>query len=400
MLRGISGLLPLLNEESCSVFFRNWTALHARNRTSCYDITSVSTYARDMAMAEFGYNRDHEKRLRQIDLAMLTDKDRHMPLAFRIVNGSLGDVQTLKDTIRGLAMYGATPYGMVMDGGFWSVEKLQMLTDAGIKYMIPVPNSVSWARELMVKFRSGVFNGTPQGEDDGTCTYGCTVYDPLKTGRRIWAHVFCSPAMEAEHKQRFVEKHMTCRRELQDGTLDERHQNFYDEHFMISTRDRGGKMHVREKTPLADILKEMNPGYWVLYTDLEKDAFTALGDYRDRNFIEAGFDDLKGSTDARRLRVHYDRSLYGRIFIRFCAQVLRTQLRSEIAAFSQETRKYASSPDALLRRVRMHSRVSCSGRYKSQCTVMTKGQRLIFKALGISAEDPDSDDGQTEDLFS
>ena len=44
--------------------------------------------------------------------------------------------------------------------------------------------------------------------------------------------------------------------------------------------------------------------------------------------------------------------------------------------------------------------VSYTGRYKSQYTVMTKGQRLIFKALGISAEDPDSDDGQTEDLFS
>ena len=48
----------------------------------------------------------------------------------------------------------------------------------------------------------------------------------------------------------------------------------------------------------------------------------------------------------------------------------------------------------------MYSQVSYTGRYKSQYTVMTKGQRLIFKALGISAEDPDSDgEQQTEDLF-
>ena len=73
-----------------------------------------------------------------------------------------------------------------------------------------------------------------------------------------------------------------------------------------------------EKTPLAVVLKETNFGYWVLYTDMEKDAFTALEDYRDRNFIEAGFDDLKGSTDAKRLRVHHDKSVYGRIFIKFC----------------------------------------------------------------------------------
>ena len=396
----ISELLPDLSEENCSGFFKNWTSLNARNRTLCYDITSVSTYARDMSMAEFGYNRDHEKWLKQINLAMLTDKESHIPLAFRIVNGSLGDVQTLKDTIRDLSMYGATPYGMVMDRGFWSAEKLQLLTDAGIKYMIPVPNSVSWAKKLIIKFRSEVFTCDPHKESDGSYTYGYTIYDPLKTGRRIWAHVFYSPVVEADHKQRFVEKYMTCRKELQDGTPDEKHQNFYDEYFTISTKGRGGKPHVQEKSPLADILKEMNPGYWVLYTDLEKDAFTALEDYRDRNFIEAGFDDLKGSTDAKRLRVHYDKSVYGRIFIQFCAQILRTQLRAGIACFDQETRKYAASPDALLRRVRMYSHVSYKGRYKSQFTTPTKGQRLIFKALGISAEDPDMDCGKTEELFS
>lgn len=143
-------------------------------------------------MAEFGYNRDHERWLRQINLAMLTDKDSHMPLAFRIVNGSLGDVQTLKDTVRELSMYGATPYGMVMDRGFWSSEKLQMLTDAGIRYIIPVPNSVGWARKLIARMKNDVFSNPAHTDDDGTATYGCTVSDPTDAGRRIWAHVFYS----------------------------------------------------------------------------------------------------------------------------------------------------------------------------------------------------------------
>ena len=396
----VSELLPKLSEESCSVFFKNWIGSHVKNRTLCYDITSVSTYAKDMAMAEFGYNRDHEKWLKQINLAMLTDKESHIPLAFRIVNGSLGDVQTLKDTVTDLAMYGATPYGMVMDRGFWSTEKLQMLTEAGIKYMIPVPNSVLWAKKLISKVKSDVFLIPPHIDDDGTATYGCTVYDPIRTGRRIWAHVLYSPSMETEQKQKFVDKYMACRKELQDDEKNEKHQNFYDEYFTISTRGRGGKIHVVEKTPLADILKEMNFGYWVLYTDMEKDAFSAFDDYRDRNFIEAGFDDLKGSTDAKRLRVHYDKSVYGRIFIQFCAQILRTQLRVATSGFDQETRKYAASPDSLLRRVRMYSKVSYTGRYKSQFTVKTKGQRLIFNALGITEDGPDSDDGRTEELLS
>ena len=59
-----------------------------------------------------------------------------MPLAYRVVNGSLSDVNTLKDTVREFIQYGATPYGMVMDRGFWGQERLQMLTDEGIKYML------------------------------------------------------------------------------------------------------------------------------------------------------------------------------------------------------------------------------------------------------------------------
>lgn len=396
----VSELLPKLSEESCSAFFRSWTADHVRNRTLCYDITSVSTYARDMSMAEFGYNRDHERWLRQINLAMLTDKDSHMPLAFRIVNGSLGDVQTLKDTVRELSMYGATPYGMVMDRGFWSSEKLQMLTDAGIRYMIPVPNSVGWARKLIARMKNDVFSNPAHTDDDGTATYGCTVSDPTDAGRRIWAHVFYSPSMETEQKQRFVDRYMAYRKELQDNEPNEKHQSFYDEYFTVSTRGRGGRRHVVEKTPLSDILREKDFGYWVLYTDMEKDAFKALADYRDRNFIEAGFDDLKGSTDAKRLRVHHDRSVHGRIFLQFCAQILRTQIRSEISGFDQETRKYASNPDSLLSRVRMYSKVSYTGRYRSQYTVMTKGQRLIFKALKIHEEAADTDENRTEELLS
>lgn len=396
----ISELLPSLGEEECSSFFKAWVKKNAKDRTLCYDITSVSTYAKDINPAEYGYNRDHEKWLRQINLALLTDKATHLPLAFRTVNGSLSDVQTLKDTVRDLEMYGACPSGMVMDRGFWSTEKLQMLTDAGIRYMIPVPSSVKWARSLISENRDGVFARDPRIDDSGVSTYGCTVYDPTKSGRRVWAHVFYSPSIETDRKERFVSRYIACRKELQDNDPNEKHQAFYDEYFTVSTRGRGGKRRIEDKVPLSGILAGMNFGYWVLYTDMEKDAFTALDDYRDRAFIEAGFDDLKGATDAKRLRVHHGKSVNGRLFMQFCAQVLRTSLRNSIAGFPSEAKKYASSVDALLARVRSYSKVTYKGRYGSQYTVMTKGQKLIFAALGIADCEQEEEEDGTETLLS
>jgi hypothetical protein len=47
--------------------------------------------------------------------------------------------------------------------------------------------------------------------------------------------------------------------------------------------------------------------------------------------------------------------------------------------------------------VKSYSKVKFSGKYKSQYSAPTKGQRLIFKALGIDFKDSSAgDDGETE----
>lgn len=395
----ISELFPKLNETSCSAFFSSWVKEKAKNKSVCYDITSVSTYATDMDIAEYGYNRDHEKWLKQINLAMVTDKESHIPLAFRPLNGSLSDSQTLMDTIREFEGYGAKPYGFIMDKGFWKKEFLDMLHTKGVKSTIPVPSSVNWAKELIKEHKNDVYS-TWYEDDEGNTTFCYTVYDPQKEGRHVWAHIYYSPAIAEAKKDKFIKEYMTRRKELEEDKKNEKHKAFYDEFFTVSKKGCKGKIHVTNKRPLTEILDEKIFGYWVLYTDMEKDAIQALIMYRDRTYIESGFDDLKGATDMKRLRSKKTESVYGRLFIQFCAQVLRTVLRNKIRSFDAETKKYASSPDTLLKRVKSYSKVKFSGKYKAQYSAPTKGQRLIFKELEIDFDDsiPDVGDATETEL--
>ncbi len=392
----ISELLPALNDTACSSFFSEWVKEKAKDKSVCYDITSVSTYAADMDIAEYGYNRDHEKWLKQINLAFVNDKDSHIPLAFRPLNGSLSDSQTLIDTVREFEGYGAKPYGFVMDRGFWKKEFLDMLHAKGVKFALPVPSSVGWAKDLIRKHRNDVFSSYYE-DDKGSTAFCYTVHDPLKEGKQIWAHIYYSPEIETAKKERFVKEYMARRKELEEDKPNEKHRALYDEYFSVSKKGRGEKVHITDKKPLTKILDEKIFGYWVLYTDMEKDAIKALIMYRERTFIESGFDDLKGATDCRRLRTRKIESVYGRIFIQFCAQILRTVLRNKIRSFDAETKKYASSPDTLLKRVKSYSKVKFSGKYKPQYSAPTKGQRLIFKALGIDFQDSSTDDGDTSE---
>ena len=395
----ISELFPTLNETACSTFFSQWCKAKAKDRSVCYDITSVSTYSTDMDIAEYGYNRDHENWLRQINLAMVTDQETHIPLAFRPLNGSLNDSQTLENTVCEFEGYGAKPYGVMMDKGFWKKENLEMLRSKGIKFTLPVPSSVSWATKLIKEHKNDVFSSSYYEDDDGNTTFCYTVYDPQNEGRKVWAHIYYSPAIETAKKEKFVKEYMARRKELEEDRADERYRSFYDEYFTVSKKGRGGKIHVADKRPLSEILSDKLFGYWILYTDMEKDGIKALVMYKERTFIEAGFDDLKGATDMRRLRSHKTKSVYGRFFIQFCAQILRTELRNDIRSFDAETKKYAPSPDSLLKRVKSYSKVKFSGKYKPQYSAPTKGQRLIFKALGIDFRDSMSEgDEETESI--
>lgn len=396
----ISELMRVLTEEYCSSFIRKWVRKKAASRKVCYDITSVSTYASDIDIAEYGYNRDHERWLRQINLAMVADQETHMPLAFREIRGSVNDASTLVNTVSELIAYDAKPEGLVMDRGFWTESNMSYLAENGVKCMIPVPSKLSWSKKLIKEMKARVYENSPYVDSDDEATYWYTVYDPRKEGRRAWAHLFYSPRLESDRKDSFMRKYHRCKQELMDGAPIESHQRFYDEYFELSTRGRGGRLHVKEKYHMDEILANENFGYWILYTDFEKDAVQALLTYRDRNFIEVGFDDMKGSTDGRRLRVHSTDAVYGRLFLQFCSQILRTELRTMTETFRKETRKYATSPKDMLYRMRSLTKIRYKGRYKDQYVTLSKGQRLILEDIGIDLDlNSDSDTADTEALI-
>jgi hypothetical protein len=53
----------------------------------------------------------------------------------------------------------------------------------------------------------------------------------------------------------------------------------------------------------------------------------------------------------------------------------------------------------LLSMIKNYPKVTYKGRSRSQYTVMTKGQKLIFVTLGIEEDEPESEAKSTENLF-
>jgi transposase len=71
-------------------------------------------------------------------------------------------------------------------------------------------------------------------------------------------------------------------------------------------------------------------GYLVIINNDLTDAFETLHKYRSKNVIERAFDYLKNELDLKRLRVHSESDMTGRVFLRFFSLILRSRINKRM----------------------------------------------------------------------
>ena len=69
------------------VFFNDWMKRRKNTEYLAYDVTSISSYGKNMENLEWGYNRDKEK-LPQINMGMYFGEESGLPLYYRVYPGS------------------------------------------------------------------------------------------------------------------------------------------------------------------------------------------------------------------------------------------------------------------------------------------------------------------------
>ena len=380
----ISELLPSLTQDKQNAFFKDWLKRKGSRGTLCYDITSISSYGKNNDLIEWGYNRDKEK-LQQLNLALLSGRDNGLPLWYTPLPGSLNDSKSLASLIDELEKLECGKFALVIDKGFYSKANINYMVDRKIRFMIPIPNTVGWHKELIGENRAKMFSnvdGYIPSDDGGRLLQSVTLYRPFEDGSRGWVHIYYDSEIRGQAEQSFMEEYKKRYEEFASGNLDPNHLEYYQQYFKRGNRTKNGQKVLARKDPVK-VFEEDISGYWCIHTSAEKDARKALSAYRKRSSIEQLFDDLKNTLDCNRLRVHTKEAMQGRLFIQFVALILLTELKRMIKEHSKEISKYGSGHRQVLGRVASYSRVTFKGKYKDLFTAPTKGQEEIFTAFGI-----------------
>ena len=374
------------DEHAREVFWKKWAALHGKKKNLVFDITSVSSYGAHEGLQEFGYNRDGET-LPQINIGMIYgDDDDETPLGYRIYQGSIGDVSTLKNLLLYLKKDLRLQHSrLVMDRGFYSASNLKGMSENRFRFILPLPFSTSAAGGLLaesIKELQSASNLFSFGER----TLAHTMKNVELAGEKLDAHIFYDRKREIDELA-----NLTRKIELAEGKFNDAAFASADEAaeaidktakgianlFKIDMADGGIKL-IRDRDAIEKHALKFGK-LILLSNEMNIDKTEMIADYFRRDGVEKFFDAMKNEMDCNRFRVHSQNALEGRLFIHVVALIFYSSIVSKLrkSGFS----KKMTFPEIISTLKRPRRFYSEDG--TSVLSEISKKQRDIFSAMNF-----------------
>lgn len=376
----VSELLVRIPRERQHMFFSKWVDQNRTDEYYALDITSVSSYSEIIDFVRRGYNRDKEK-LPQVNMLLVNGETSHMPLYFQVLPGSIKDVSTLCETLSTLDLIDARIIHMVMDKGFYSEANIDAMYGKHIKFIIGVPFTVGYANEMVNKARvEGIRSHMNYRRIFDDEIYVKSTISKWK-GHRCYIHVYYDSLKAELENRKFDRLLYDCFLELECGTTVDAHKLHYKKFFHVrETPKRGRKVEYNQEA--IDGYRENTTGWFVMITNDIKDPVKALEIYRQKDTVEKAFDDLKNDLDGKRLRIHSEQAMEGRLFIQFVALILSAKIKR---VMNKEGWYKNYDMQQVIDEMKSMREVKMEGSWKKIRTTPTALQGKIIKLFGLSA---------------
>jgi transposase len=378
--RRVSDLLNTISEDERQGFFKKWMLAVCEKDRLCYDLTSVSSYSELNEYVRWGHNRDGEK-LPRINLGMLFGQKSGLPVYYRRLPGSIGDVTALRKTVSSLDFIGQKKLTFVMDRGFYSELNVDALFSARMSFVLAIPHRV-WIDGLYDRYREKLFQPFNRRDTaESEALYVLTHLHEWK-GRRCYVHIFYNNFAAATEVDAFDMNLTRWRDELVSRNEKKENERFYEKYFIVKETPKRGRK-VTENEAAVSLARDKYSGFFSIMTTQKMEATEALNIYRRKESVENCFDDLKNTLDMKRLRIHSSQAMDSRLFIQFVSLILLSRVRQFAR---QSPRLKHLGVREIMEAMETIVEVRYSGRYGNIVTEADPLQRSIIEVFGVSIE--------------
>ncbi len=386
----ISGLCETIGRSQAQryKFVQNWTEHIKPINGIYYDITSISSYSTNIDFIEWGYNRDKEH-LPQLNMGVVFCQNNALPILYNIYPGSIVDVTTLKNCIKHFNILDLKEILLVLDRGFFSKSNILELhkEKKNTKFILPLPFRLKKVKELIKKRKNTIANPMNSFKYKEEVLFH--LRDRLELDQKSFdAHIYFNEKAEVDQRHNFL----SCLLDIEDKLKAKRfetlkkYMDYKKSEIPVKYADyfKWNKQTLKIEKNARKISEHISSlGNFILLTNnMEMDKIDVLDHYRRRDRVEKIFHIVKNEIDGRRLRVHGNYNNEGRLFIKFIALILYTEI-SKIMCENKLFNKY-SVKELLAELTKL--KITTIEDHDPILSELTKKQKVIFKAFAIEEE--------------
>ena len=295
-----------------------------------YDITSMPSYGSGEIL-EYGHAKDHPE-LEQINMSMVLERSRRIPLFFEVYSWSIPDVVTLKRTVEGIRKL-IPGIEIILDRGFFSHENLDLLKD----------ESHIIAASLVSRAVRNIFATASRTVDhaDNVIIYNndpvfCRPVEFTMNDLNLKGYFYHDPGRESDERSDFhrklAEKRSAVEKLQVRPDVRETIESMASQYLRYFTwRIDNGSITTRARNN-AITAAENRMGRFLLVYSGDYTPLECLSIYRDRDSIEKAFRTLKTDLDIFPMRVRKESTIRGTIFVFFLSLIIRNALMGGIIA--------------------------------------------------------------------
>lgn len=384
--QSLSRMLSRIGEGSVNLSFTGELIKQTATSSSLiYDITSLSSYSKNIDLLEYGYNRD-ALNLPQVNLSLIVDKDLGIPVMYDLYPGSIVDVSTLKNTIKKISSQGIHNYTLIMDRGFFSTANIEELVSSNLSFIIPPASTLKSIKEAISTIHSNIddprYLKLYQKEPLFVMPVNIAIGDIQLNG-----HAYYDQKREHQERNSFYKRLYDLVERLKNINLKPR-MNPAEVFREIAKRDAkfiewkavNGRFQISiRKNAVSQAINKMGKFILLYRGDFSWEECLSL--YRGKDVVEKGFDILKNDLELMPMNVRTESSLRGYLFIVFLALILRMKL-IRLMTDAQLLKRY-SAEGLLTELEKIKVMILPDG--QKITTEITKKQREILDALNMCA---------------
>ena len=375
-------------------FFLRWAQqFQVTDDNWLFDLTSFSSQAEEIDYLEYGHAKQKEW-LPQINMGLLVNQTRRLPLYYKLYPGSIKDVSTLVNLITETRALSIPTMKLILDRGFYSGTNLAALKEASLDFIIPLPrSSQKLTRQIIQKHQEDLplsKNLYQVGDQLLHCVQGnlepalyYSLYLDSEQQQKDHHH-FLSELLQAEETLLIAlsslawdSKPSQTEQTKQQEQWKELAKEWSD--YLVPVWDTDKHAYQIQRNDAAIQQKKADTGLSIWLHSQRMLPTEVLPMYRERDTVEKLFDACKNELAGLPLRVHKTNTMEGLFFILFISLILQYHLLEKMKQGKVEP-KYSIA--RLFFELHKLKKAIWLGQHQL-IDEMTKTQRVLLEQLNV-----------------